>query len=110
MPGPGTYFETDVLNIAQRSLNNQIKNEPIAKFGRAKKLDVLEVTMARNYTVPASNTYSPNMGFTQNVILPRGAHTAIGKQNVDIITQRWGLRENQEKPGPGMYEVEGGFD
>jgi hypothetical protein len=65
----------------------------------------MEQSMIRNYAVPAPNTYSPNMGFTQSKVLPRGAVTKIGRNKFDIIRHRWGIREQEDKPGPGEYEI-----
>ena len=109
LPGPGSYWEPTSHKFAERSVDNRLKNEPVAKFGRAKKGDVLEQTIARNYTVPAPGTYSPKTNFSNSVTLPRGAVTKFSKNKFDVITHRWNLKENEDKPGPGQYEIKGDF-
>ena len=67
-------------------------------------------TIARNYKVPPPGSYSPKSEFTDSVITPRVCVNKVGKQKVDILEKKWCLRENSERPGPGRYEIKGGFD
>lgn len=94
MPGPGHYTKPyeDSFGKWGRSCESTYRNDPVRRFSKG-----IKYIVTSNFT-PAPDTYNPRIPIPKWKI---DARPTFGKSNVDIIAEKFGVKEAITKPGPG---------